>query len=86
MKAPKQKQMQQEEEKKPDLLDLEQHQTADDKKDKRIQRCISSLSTASSSGDLIPLPYSFRSVVKDESPSSSPQGIQPSNKVFETDP
>lgn len=86
MKTPKQKQMQQQEEKKPELLDLEQHQTPDGKKDKRIQRCISSLLTISSSGNLIPIPYSVRSVVKDESPSSSPQGIQPSSKMFETDP
>ena len=86
MKAPRQKQMQQQEEKKPYLLDLEQHQTPDDKKDKRIQRCISSLLTESFSVDLIPLPYSFRSVVKDESPPSSPAGIQHSSKVFETDP
>ena len=74
-----------EEEKNPDLLDLKQYEIPDDTKEERTRNYISSLSTASSESSLIPLPYSFQPVVKDEHPSSQ-QRIQPGNKVLQINP
>lgn len=68
-----------EEEKNPDLLDLRQFEIPDDTKEERTRDYVSSLSTASSECSLIPLPYSFQPVVKDEHPSSQ-QRIQPGDK------
>ena len=74
-----------EEEKSPDLLDLRQFEIPDDTKEERTRDYISSLSTASSECNLIPLPYSFQPVVKDEYPSSQ-QRVQPGDKRLQINP
>ena len=74
-----------EEEKSPDLLDLRQFEIPDDNKEERTRDYISSLSTASSECNLIPLPYSFQPVVKDEYPSSQ-QRVQPGDKRLQINP
>ena len=74
-----------EEEKSADLLDLRQFEIPDDTKEERTRDYISSLSTASSECNLIPLPYSFQPVVKDEYPSSQ-QRVQPGDKRLQVNP
>lgn len=74
-----------EEEKNPDLLDLRQFEIPDDTKEERTCDYISSLSTASSECNLIPLPYSFQPVVKDEHPSSQ-QSVNPGDKRLQVNP
>ena len=73
------------EDKSPDLLDLRQFEIPDDTKEERTRDYISSLSTASSECNFIPLPYSFEPVVKDEYPSSQ-QRVQPGDKRLQINP